>query len=382
MPLNITVVPGKVFADGELVVTSSLNALGQPVITITGSVGGSEIAAGGVDATHVKPGTYFNGVSGGSANAYTLSLSPAPASLADGLWCSFRANHTNTGPATLNLNGLGAVAIKTPAQQALVGGEIVSGQEVWVQYDGTQWQMVSPRSIPQSLWATDSGVANAYAVTLPGITVSTLSQITGIPVTFLAAAACTGASTLAVNGLAATAITKKGSTALSANDIQTGHAVTVVYDGTRFQIVGAMDAPALPSLGTAGTTVYPFAITKDAEGRITNIEGGVRSQTSAVPSGGGSVTFTHGLGRTPAMVRAVLVMGSTTEYGYTAGDEVDVQCAYIDDGTNDFAAFAVVASSTSVVVSRINYAVYVPHKTTGANSEVTVGNWQLKIYAW
>lgn len=382
MPLNITVVPGHVFVDGELVITSSLNSLGYPTITITGSVGGTEIAAGGVNSTHLKPGVIFNALSGGSANNYTVTLSPSPSALADGLWFSFRANHTNTGASTVNVNGLGAIALRTPAREALKGGEIVDGQEVWVQYDGTGFQMVSPRSIPQAIWAVDTGVANAYAVTLSGITISALAQLTGIPITFLASAACTGAATLAVNGLAATAITKKGSTVLSANDIQTGHAVSVVYDGTGFQLVGAMDAPALPSLGSANTTVYPFSIAKDAEGRITAINGGVNSYLTAVPAGGASATFTHGLGRQPAFVRAVLVMGATTEYGYTAGDEVDVSAAYIDDGTNDFAAFAVVASTTSVVVARYNAALYIPHKTSGANSEVTTANWQLKIYAF
>lgn len=382
MPLNITVVPGKVFTDGELVVTSSLNALGQPVITITGSVGGSEIAAGGVNITHVVPGAYFNAVSGGSANAYTVTLSPSPSTLTDGLWFSFRANHTNTGPATLNVNGLGAKDLLRPNLEALVGGEIVAGQEVWVQYDGSQFQMVSQASIPRALYAVDAGAANAYAITLAGISVSALSQLTGIPITFKASAANTTAATLAVNGLTATSITKKGSTALSANDILTGQAVTVVYDGTQFQLVGAMDAPALPDLGVAGETVYPFRIVLDAQGRVTGIEGGVANQTEAIPAAGSSTTWTHGLSRTPVMVRAVLVMGATTEHGYAEGDEVDVQAAYIDEGTNDFAAFAVIANATSVTVSRYNANFYIPHKTTGSNSLVTTANWQLRMYAF
>lgn len=382
MPLNITVVPGKVFSDGELVVTTSLNALGQPVITITGSVGGSEIAAGGVNATHVTPGAYFNAVAAGASNAYSVTLSPAPSALVDGLWFSFRANHANTGAVTVNVNGLGAKAVVRPDREALRGGEITNGQEVWVQYDGSQFQMVSPRSLPSALYAADTGTANAYAITLPGVSVSALSQLTGVQVAFKATAANTGAATLAVNGLAATAITKKGATALSANDILSGQVVSVVYDGTQFQLVGSMDAPALANLGVAGTKVYPFSVTTDDNGRITAISGGVANTTVSVPAGGASATFTHGLSRQPALVRAVLVMGATTEHGYTAGDEVDVSAAYIDDGTNDFAAFAVTASTTAVTVSRYNSNLYIPHKTTGVNSLVTTANWQLRIYAF
>ena len=382
MPIVATVIPGYVFYEGEIVVRDSLNALGLPVLVLTGSVGGSEIAAGGVNDTHAKPGSYFHAIATGTGTAYSVTLAPAPSALAAGLWFSFRAPTANTGPLTVNVNGLGNKPLLLPNRQPLAGGEITAGQQVWVQYDGSQFQMISPRSIPHAWYAADSGAANAYVITLPGVEIVALNQLTGIPITFLAAAACTGASTLAVNGLAATAITKKGATALSANDIQTGHAVTVVYDGTRFQLVGSMDAPGLPSLGVAGTTVYPYSVTFDDNGRLTAISGGVNYTTVAVPAGGASVTFTHGLGRTPAFVRAVLLMGATTEHGFTVGDERDVSSAYMDSGTNDFDAFGVTASATSVVVSRYNDTLYIPHKTTGLNSAVTTANWQLKIYAW
>ena len=387
MPLNITVVPGHVFADGELVVTASLNALGQPVITITGSVGGSEIAAGGVNVTHVQAGAFFNAVASGAANAYVVTLAPAPAALADGLWFSFRANQANTGPVTVNVNGLGAKALVTPAREALVGGEITNGQEVWVQYDGSQFQMVSPRSIPTAFYAVDSGVANAYVVTLAGVSVSALAQLTGIPITFKSSAACTGASTLAVNGLAATAITKKGATTLSANDIQTGHAVTVVYDGTQFQIVGAMDAPALPSVGAAGAYQYPRAMTVDSAGRVTAMTAGVNNTTAAVPAKGSAVTFTHGLGAKPTFVRVVAVMGSTTEHGYTAGDEKEIKDIIADwDGTeSDAYAFQVKATATAVVVTRVNSAgsEWICNDAGSALRQAwTASLWTLRVYAF
>lgn len=383
MPLNITVVPGHVFADGELVVTASLNALGQPVITITGSVGGSEIAAGGVNSTHVQPGPFFHALASGSANAYVVTLAPAPAALADGLWFSFRANHANTGPATVNVNGLGAKALVTPAREALVGGEITSGQEVWVQYDGAQFQITSPRSIPMALYAVDTGVPDAYVIALAGISVSALAQLTGIPITFKAAAACTGASTLAVNGLVATAITKKGTTALSANDIQTGQAVTVVFDGTQFQIVGAMDAPALPAVGSAGTTVYPFSITRDIEGRVIAISGGVNTQTSAVPAAGGTVSFAHGLGRVPAFVDVRLV-NVTGEYNYTPGRELAAGRVTWKSGDETWPSFSWDADATTVRVVRYDSGgLYAMNATTGGFANLlTDANWQLKIYAW
>ena len=49
---------------------------------------------------------------------------------------------TNTGAATLNVNGIGAKAIQLAAA-ALTGGEIVAGQMVTVAYDGTQFQITA-----------------------------------------------------------------------------------------------------------------------------------------------------------------------------------------------------------------------------------------------
>jgi hypothetical protein len=53
----------------------------------------------------------------------------------------FKADTNNTGAATLNLNGLGAVAIKKDATDDLEDDDIVSGQIVHVVYDGTNWQL-------------------------------------------------------------------------------------------------------------------------------------------------------------------------------------------------------------------------------------------------
>ncbi len=82
-------------------------------------------------------------------------------------------------------------------------------------------------------YAADTGSANAYAVTLSPAP----SIVAGSHVLFKAANANTGASTLAVNGGTATAITKQGATALASGDIASGQIVEVVFDGTNFQML-------------------------------------------------------------------------------------------------------------------------------------------------
>lgn len=83
----------------------------------------------------------------GSANAYVLTYTVAPASYATGERYAFRANFANTGAATLNVNGLGAKNIrKGDGSTALAANDILNGQAVEVAYDGTQFQLVSRSS--------------------------------------------------------------------------------------------------------------------------------------------------------------------------------------------------------------------------------------------
>lgn len=90
----------------------------------------------------------------GSSNAYTLTPNRTILSLTDGLNIAFKANHTNTGSATLNVSGLGAKTIVRPdGVTNLVAGDLVSGARYRAIYNTTSqaWQLVSsPSVIPAS----------------------------------------------------------------------------------------------------------------------------------------------------------------------------------------------------------------------------------------
>lgn len=79
----------------------------------------------------------------GSADAYAIALSPALTSHVSGMPISFKAANANTGAATLNVDGLGAVAIKKNVNKDLSAGDIAAGQIIIVVYDGTYFQMIS-----------------------------------------------------------------------------------------------------------------------------------------------------------------------------------------------------------------------------------------------
>jgi hypothetical protein len=59
---------------------------------------------------------------------------------------------------------------------------------------------------------------------------------------FIANAANTGAMTINIDGLGAKSITRDGSTALIAGDVNTGEIVVICYDGTRFQMINAANS--------------------------------------------------------------------------------------------------------------------------------------------
>lgn len=65
---------------------------------------------------------------------------------------------------------------------------------------------------------------------------SMTAYVTGMNFWFVAVGANTGAVTLNLNGLGAKAVTKRGTTALAANDIISGEVCSVYYDGAQFQL--------------------------------------------------------------------------------------------------------------------------------------------------
>lgn len=131
-------------------------------------------------------GTIWGGTSGGSSNAYTITPSPALASLEDGHIVSFIANHTNTGAATLNPSALGATSIvHIDGSTALVGGEIQSGDRVICQYDGTSYRLIDwrgyrLRDYGAATNTTNDTVASSSYADLSGMSISKTIKATDI----------------------------------------------------------------------------------------------------------------------------------------------------------------------------------------------------------
>lgn len=124
----------------------------------------------------------WGGTSGGSANAQTLTPSPAITSYQTGYEISFVAGYTNSGSMTVNISGLGVKNVKTKSGANPVSGDITAGRVYTLVYDGT------------NLVCTDLGTVEDGAVT-PAKTSTAISGYlvpTGMVTPFAGSAAPTG----------------------------------------------------------------------------------------------------------------------------------------------------------------------------------------------
>ncbi len=79
----------------------------------------------------------------GAANAYVITPAPAITAYATGQVFSFKAVSANTTTSTLAVNGLAAKTIKNSVGGNLAANDILAGQIIEVEYDGTNFQMLN-----------------------------------------------------------------------------------------------------------------------------------------------------------------------------------------------------------------------------------------------
>lgn len=117
---------------------------------------------------------------GGTANGLTVTANAAFTAYADGQILSFRATASNSAAATLNVNGIGAKAIRkmdSTGEVALAGGEILNTGIYVVQYSAAMngaagaWLLLNPTPsnlvlLGLTLTSTDAGATVGPVFTL------------------------------------------------------------------------------------------------------------------------------------------------------------------------------------------------------------------------
>lgn len=123
--------------DGQNSPSANLPMNGKKHTNVANAAASNEYLAAG----QYQDGGIIYGTTTGSANAYVLTLGVSITSYTAGLTLRFKANFANTGAATLNVDGLGAVTIKKDTSVDLAANDIIVDQIVQVTYDGTNFQV-------------------------------------------------------------------------------------------------------------------------------------------------------------------------------------------------------------------------------------------------
>ena len=187
-----------------------------------------------------------------SPNVYTLSLTPALTGPSAGQIISFTADSTNTNFqesggagvnfATMDVNGLGAVGIVTYGSNGAEfawANAIVSGKTYYMIFDGN-WVLLNPSTVVTSFgmlsqtynFAVDSGIADAYIVTIADLVLDPINAIIGnTRITVQFTNANTTVPTITINPAGVvTNIVGQGGAALTAGQIATNGIYDLVYN--------------------------------------------------------------------------------------------------------------------------------------------------------
>lgn len=103
--------------------------------------------------------TWLSGVAG--TNTVTGNASPAVTAYSAGQTFSFVPAATNTGAATLQINGAGTAQQVFAFGVACAGGELIAGVPVTVVHDGTRFNIVNPQTVPIRLNRTVASGASS-----------------------------------------------------------------------------------------------------------------------------------------------------------------------------------------------------------------------------
>lgn len=162
-------------------------------------------------------------------------------------------------------------------------------------------------------YAADAGSDDTYVITLdPAPT----SYTAGMVVHFKANTVNTGACTLNVNGLGAKTIVKEYNITLADGDIKAGQLVSVIYDGTNFQM-----------LSPVGNTPATLPIFKSGIGSF--------GQSTA---GTYTITIAHGLGKTPKSIRLDCAYGQAHSHGYYNSSSSNCVYSMFDSNGSNYSA--------------------------------------------
>lgn len=292
---------------------------------------------------------------GGTADAITLTASPAITAYVAGQAFFFKAGSTNTTAVTVAISGLATKAIQRNGS-ALVAGNIVANRWYRLTYDGTAFQM-EQLSAPEAGLTMTGAINTQRATVASAATTSAIWAAEGNEIDFTGTATITdfpaapqaGAERILICA-GACIFTHAGNISVqgaanhtaAAGDIVRVHALTTTTfrltvqkaDGTPVVVTDATLSTSDITTNNASTSKHGFL--KKLDNTATNFMNGqgnwsapsgiLTAGTSAVMNPftvNTSTNYAHGLGVTPVF-EDVYLECLTSELGYAIGDRIKV----------------------------------------------------------
>lgn len=237
MALSVSVIPGYQFANQEKVTYPSLNLLGQPTFTLSGTVETSDLANGAVTAAKSTPGNYWYAVGSLAAGVYSVDLDPSLASYVEGTIVRFRAGSDNTGAVDINVDSKGDKNLYRDHDQELRAGDIRAGMVVEAVYDSAgNFQIISPLADFAHWHTTSVSGTDNYIITM---TPTLKSYYDGLVISFEVPNTNTGSVQVNVDSLGLKSLLKNFDEPMVAGDLREGQVVRAVYNLTTdtFQMI-------------------------------------------------------------------------------------------------------------------------------------------------
>ena len=155
--------------DGQSTPTADLPMDGKKFTNVGNATAGNQFAV----VSQLQSGVYtYGGIATGTANAIVISVFPAITAYSAGMSIRFKAASTNTtGGVTVNLNGLGAVALRSAeaAGDHLFAAEIVAGQIYDIMHNGTIWLLANNAGRATQTWTPI--FSGSGSMTYTGVTI-------------------------------------------------------------------------------------------------------------------------------------------------------------------------------------------------------------------
>jgi hypothetical protein len=210
--------------------------------------------------------------SGGTATAFTVTQTRQWAALVNGLELIWLPNATNTGAATLAVDGLAAKNLYA-AGVAAIAGMVQINVPCHVKYDGTQLNILNP----QRATGAYTGTGGGYAATAPSVTINYSIGTDGKSIEHYipSVAGTSNATTATITGMPASlapTTAQNGQMFIQDSGVQTNGAWLIAAAATTIQFgkgngfgvggftnTGNKGAPFIPASGGVCTIKYPLS---------------------------------------------------------------------------------------------------------------------------